>query len=84
MFFRPKPKFDVGRLVIMPPISECDFPDTRYFLIERRRWVKPNGDTKKRWVYDGVIFKIEKGGLVLSTFGSCFSEGNFAPFPGIE
>jgi len=78
MFFnwgRSKPKFHSGQLARIPASKEV--PHIRYFLIERRRWIRPNGEVKKRWVYDGAIFQVLSGELVLTTFGSCFGEENF-------
>ena len=81
-FWRPKPRFRPGQLTVLLP---HDFSrGVRYMLIERRRWVRPNGETKKRWVYDGDILKIAGDRLVFCTSGSCFPEDRFMSFPGID
>jgi len=72
---RSKPKFRQGQLVYIP--ASRDVPYIRYFLIERRRWVRPDGEKQKQWVYDGAILKVVNEKLELSTFGSCFYERSF-------
>lgn len=80
-WFRPKPKFNVGQLA---GFSHPDLEETSYLLIERRRWIRPSGETKKRWVYDGIVLKIEGGGLAWSTYGYTIGEKSLTPIPGLE
>ena len=81
-FFRPKPTFEQGEFVrLSDPTSQSRF---RYMLIGRRRWIKPNGEVKKCWVYDGQILKVENGEMVRATSGSCYRERSLAPIPRLE
>lgn len=84
MFFwnRPKPMFWPGQLVAMLPRENTN--EARYMLIVHRRWVKPNGETQKQWVYDGPIFAVHEGQLIFWTGGICFSESTFVEIPGFH
>lgn len=75
-WFRPKPAFHQGQLVC---IDDNDFTQSRYLLVERRRWVKPNHEVKKMWIYDGPIFIAEEGRFSCITYGYCFREELLAP-----
>jgi hypothetical protein len=77
---RPKPKFWPGQLVAMLPREGLE--EARYMLIECRRWVKPNGEIQKQWVYDGLILAVHEGRLVFRTGGTCFFESMFIEIPG--
>ncbi len=82
-WFRPKPKFGSGQLVIVS--LDSIHRKIRYMLIQRRRWIKPNGRTQKQWVYDGLIFSVtEERTLSYSTTGSCFSQDILRPIPDVE
>lgn len=82
-WFRPKSRFGPGQIARV--LQGSALAPRRYMLIERRRWVKPNGCIQKQWVYDGIIFLVSRGGeLIYSTGGSCFLETTLDRVPGIE
>lgn len=84
MFFfgRPKPKFRPGQLVgvqmASPRRKAC------YMVIVYRRWVRPNGESKKQWVYDGPIFEVSDQVLRFSTGGLCFLEASLTQVSGVQ
>ena len=43
-------------------------------IVHRVRWVRPNGEKKKRWVYDGLIVQAVGQEIVVPTGISCVSE----------
>lgn len=81
-FWRPKPRFRPGQLAVLLP-DEFN-RGLRYMLIKGRRWVRPNGETEKRWVYDGDILEVVGGRLVFATSGTTFPEDRFMSFSGID
>lgn len=81
-FWRPKPQFGPGQLATFK--ADALNPGLRYMLMKRRWWAKPNGETKKRWVYGGDILEIVDGRLVLSAIGHCFPEDRFMQFFNID
>ena len=50
MFWRPRPEFNPGMLVI------CT--DGRCLLIKTRRWARRDGVREKQWVYDGALLHV--------------------------
>lgn len=76
LFFgkRPEPRYDVAEVVAVKP--DAIRRGRNYMAIQRRRWIRPNGEEKKRWVYDGPILEVEDGKLQWSTNGSCFLESS--------
>ncbi|HUY62451.1 MAG TPA: hypothetical protein VMV50_01500 [Candidatus Paceibacterota bacterium] len=80
-FARPKPKFDTCTLVkVRDEASADELPSSRYLLIVKRRWVKPEGLTRKQWVYDGPIYRVTERGLAYATTGICFLENRLQRF----
>ena len=79
---RPKPQFRPGQLATLEP--DAIHREPRYMLIQHRRWVKPNGEMRRRWVYDGPIVQVWGGKLVFLTYGSCFDERTLVHFHGID
>jgi len=71
-FWHPKPKFKSGDLVAIN--GNWISKDTRYMLIQKGRWMRPNGETKKQWVYDGTIYRVVGQRLERATYGSTFQE----------
>jgi hypothetical protein len=86
MFFRPKPKFQPGELVLIPLNSVFnEWPG--YMLIKQRRWVRHYNDTKKQqkqWVYDGQIFLISEEKLAFFTNGFGYREISLIPISNLE
>lgn len=80
-FFKPQPKFRVGLLVehLNPP-----YPNLRYVLIDNRRFIRPNGETEKQWVYDGMMVTIEGNKISSSTRVSSVPEVDLDFIPGIQ
>lgn len=73
MFFRPKPKYEIGDLVIG---TDPELQKKRYIIIHLRRWICPNGHQTKRWVYDGPVIEANGGEIKVVTYISTVSEGN--------
>lgn len=81
MFFRPKPQFRAGQLVRR---VNTENQELRHVLITDRRWIRPNGENKKQWVYDGVVLMIKGDDIVVSTFILCVIENNIQGIAGIN
>ena len=82
-WFRPNPKFQPGQLVAIP--ADDIHKNTRYMLIENRRWMEPTNEMKKQWGYDGFVLEIRPGvGLVCTSGGYGYLERNFLWVRGLE
>jgi hypothetical protein len=79
LFGRPKPQFRVGALVSFNVASEVQ---PRYMLIETRRWATLLGDTKKRWLYDGLLLRATDEKIEVRTTLVSVSEDGLAYFCG--
>jgi hypothetical protein len=75
---RPEPRYAVAEVVLVKPDAVRHWQPPHYMAIQERRWVRPNGEEKKQWVYDGPILEIKGGKLVWCTNGLCFLEGSLA------
>jgi hypothetical protein len=70
-FKRPKPKFEIGAIVrCIHTISI----ETRFILITYRRWVQPESEREKQWVYDGILLRTEGTEIVPRGSASCTLE----------
>ena len=55
MFWRPKPMFGTGMLVlVLRPDLIAGEREHYYLLIRYRRWACPDGERECQWVYDGL------------------------------
>lgn len=75
MFFwkKPPPRFRVGDLLLR---LEEKRKGNRYMVVQNVRWVKPNYEPKKQWVYDGILIDSFEGEITVSTGVSCVCEDN--------
>ena len=69
--FHLPPQFKVGMLV------EVKNPSRR-MIIQNVRRVRPNGEQRKQWVYDGAIIDIKEGVIRLSVYTTCVLESQIA------
>ena len=72
-FWRPRAEFPIGEIVKR---LNPEYPGSRYMHIKRRRFISPNGTTKKRWVYDGWLFDIKDGEIVYTATIAGVSENS--------
>ncbi len=63
-FWRSEPRYNLGVLVAIAS------REGEYLLIRNRRWVRPDGETTRRWLYDGVVYRIKQSKLALTTVAS--------------
>lgn len=78
---RPKPIFRVGQLVVMKaPWSSLN----HYMVIEKRQWGRSGAATKKCWLYDGPILRVERERLIRSTCGYQIPESDLEAIPGTD
>ena len=75
---RPQPKFEPGRLALVPPEPHTRVKKARYLLITKRRWVT----TDKEWVYTGALFMIDHDVLVFKHEVQDLSEERLRPMRG--
>lgn len=64
-----KPTFEVGQVVRLKGRD-------KYVVIRHIRHIRPNGERRSRWVYDGIAFSIDNGELRYSTSATALSERN--------
>ena len=69
MFGFSRPKFGKGMLVSIN-LPEGFF----YVLIQVVRKVRPKGERKKQWVYDGAILRVSEGRIAASGGIYCILE----------
>ena len=81
MFFKPRPQFRVGQLVRR---INAENQELRHVLITNKRWIRPNGENKKQWVYDGVVLRIKGDDIIVSTYISCVIEKTIVSIDGIN
>ena len=81
MFFKPRPQFRVGQLVRR---INAENQELRHVLITNKRWIRPNGENKKQWVYDGVVLMIKGDDIIVSTYISCVIEKTIVSIDGIN
>ena len=72
---RPQPRYQLGSVASILNHQR----EKRYFVVQRRRWVKPDGASEKQWVYDGEIFGIRDGCLYPMTYGYTYGEKSLWP-----
>ena len=73
-FLKPTPLYCVGTLVKRNDVSQPEKPC--YILLRNRRFIKPNEEKKKQWVYDGVVLDVNHGQINIATHISCVFERN--------
>ncbi|MDQ5962668.1 MAG: hypothetical protein QG653_475 [Patescibacteria group bacterium] len=75
-----EPKFPIGYLVIadIPNPAPKIEGEKEYLLIQRRRYICPQGEEKKQWVYDGILYALNEKGLRISTGASCVLESKIS------
>lgn len=81
MFFKTKSQFRVGQLVTR---TNAENQKIRHVLITNKRWIRPNGENKKQWVYDGIVLMVKGEDIVASTYILCVIEKNIASIDGID
>jgi len=81
MFFRQAPVYRAGILV---KISKERISAGCHMLIQKRRWIRPNNQDKKQWVYDGILLEIQGEKIKYSTSVSCVFESSIELIPGIS
>ena len=67
---RPRPKYGVADILLR--LNGTD--PHRFMVVRRVRWVRPNGETARRWVYDGPVIEAVGKEIVVATYISCVSE----------
>lgn len=70
MFKRPKHQISTLANINIGRGSEI-------MLVQGRRKIKPNGHSKKQWVYDGVLVKVCDGLISFATTITCVLESSF-------
>ncbi len=58
MFWRPKPKFSLPLLVLC---TDHRTHQEHVVFVTGRRWIRPNRDPQKQWVYDGTVLAVKDG-----------------------
>jgi hypothetical protein len=76
MFFS-RPKFRRGSILKVIESSE-------FILIKNRRKVRPNGEQRRQWVYDGALLEAKSDGSIGYRTGiSCVLETSLEPVFGL-
>lgn len=77
MFFS-RPKFRAGAVVKVVESSE-------FILIKKRRKVRPKGEKRRQWVYDGAVLETKPDGSIgYGTSISCILQTSLEPVEGLD
>lgn len=70
--FHPAHQFNAGMMVEVKELGRF-----RPMVIKSIRWVRPDGEQKKQWVYDGVVlYSGNDGEIRVDTYTSCVPESD--------
>jgi len=70
---RPRPRYGISDLVLR--LNEVH-TGHKFMIIRGRRWIRPNDQRNKQWVYDGVLIEASGDEIVVSTYISCVIESD--------